>query len=64
MGTAADDYFSSEVNIINGQVIKIEGVTQYFNGTANQYNSNQQSVHIDQIVYNPTSKNLLNLFAL
>ncbi|CAF4005403.1 unnamed protein product, partial [Rotaria magnacalcarata] len=55
MGTAVDEYFSSEVNIINGQVIKTDGVTQYFNGTANQYNSNQQSVNIDHVVFNPTN---------
>ncbi|CAF4440072.1 unnamed protein product [Rotaria socialis] len=55
MGTAVDEYFSSEVNIINGQVIKTDGVTQYFNGTANQYNSNQQSVNVDHVVFNPTN---------
>ena len=55
MGTAVDEYFSSEVNIINGQVIKTEATTQYFNGSANQYNSNQQSLNSDHIVYNNTS---------
>ncbi|CAF3372187.1 unnamed protein product [Rotaria sp. Silwood1] len=55
MGTAVDEYFSSEVNIINGQVIKTEGVTQYFNGSANQYNSNQQPFNVDHIVYNNTN---------
>ncbi|CAF3965491.1 unnamed protein product [Rotaria sp. Silwood2] len=55
MGTAVDEYFSSEVNIINGQVIKTEPTTQYFNGSANQYNSNQQPFNIDHIVYNTTN---------
>jgi hypothetical protein len=36
MGTAADEYFTSGVNITNGQVIKTEEVVQYFNGNANQ----------------------------
>ena len=62
MGTAVDEYFSSEVNIINGQVIKTDGVTQYFNGTVNQYNSNQQSVNIDHVVFNPTSKIIFEFF--
>ncbi|CAF1064453.1 unnamed protein product [Rotaria sordida] len=55
MGTAVDEYFSSEVNIINGQVIKTEAVTQYFNGNTNQYNSNQQPFNIEHIVYNTTN---------
>jgi hypothetical protein len=55
MGTAVNEYFSSGVNIINGQVIKTENVTQYFNGSANQYNSNQQSLNFDNIAYNTTS---------
>jgi hypothetical protein len=43
MNTSADEYFNSEVNIINGQVIKTEGITQYVN---------QQSF------YNPTGKKI------
>lgn len=64
MATAADDYFSSGLNVTNGQVIKTEGVipttAQYFNGNANQFNTNQQQPQtftFDNIVYNTTSKN-------
>ena len=63
MATAADDYFSSGLNVTNGQVIKTEGTipttTQYFNGNANQFNSNQQQQQtftFDNIVYNTTSE--------
>lgn len=61
MATATDDYFSSGLNVTNGQVIKTEGTipttTQYFNGNANQFNSNQQQTFtFDNIVYNTTSK--------
>ncbi|CAF3367127.1 unnamed protein product [Rotaria socialis] len=57
MATAADEYFSAGHNVTNGQVIKTEGVipttTQYFNGNANQFNSNQQQTFtFDNIVYN------------
>ncbi|CAF4331551.1 unnamed protein product, partial [Rotaria magnacalcarata] len=57
MATASDEYFSSGHNVTNGQVIKTEGVipttTQYFNGNANQFNSNQQQTFtFDNIVYN------------
>lgn len=57
MGTAVNEYFNSGANIINGQVIKTEGVTQYFNGNANQYNNNnQQAMNFDNVVYNPTRR--------
>jgi hypothetical protein len=62
MATATDEYFSSGLNVTNGQVIKAEGIipttTQYFNGNANQFNSNQQqqTFTFDNIVYNTTSK--------
>lgn len=63
MATTADEYYSSGLNVTNGQVIKTEGTmqttTQYFNGNANQFNSNQQQQQqtftFDNIVYN-TSK--------
>ena len=47
MATTTDEYFSSGLNVTNGQVIKTEGIiptttTQYFNGNANQFNTNQQ----------------------
>ncbi|UJR10157.1 hypothetical protein I4U23_014373 [Adineta vaga] len=57
MGTTVNEYFSSGVNIINGQVIKTENVTQYFNGNTNQYNNNhsQQTINFDNnAVYNTT----------
>ncbi|CAF0862944.1 unnamed protein product [Adineta ricciae] len=59
MGTTVNEYFSSGVNIINGQVIKTENVTQYFNGNTNQYNTNnnnqqQQTVAFDNGIYNTT----------
>jgi hypothetical protein len=65
MATTTDEYFSSGLNVTNGQVIKTEGTiptttttTQYFNGNANQFNSNQQqqTFTFDNIVYNTTSK--------
>lgn len=65
MATATDEYFSSGLNVTNGQVIKTEGTipttTQYFNGNANQFNSNQQqqTFTFDNIVYNTTSKILV-----
>ena len=34
MGTATDEYFTSGVNITNGQVIKTEEVVQYYNTNA------------------------------
>ncbi|UJR35881.1 hypothetical protein I4U23_028624 [Adineta vaga] len=57
MATTTDEYFSSGINVTNGQVIKAEGTipttTQYFNGNANQFNSNQQQTFtFDNIVYN------------
>ena len=60
MATATDDYFSSGMNVTNGQVIKSEAIipttTQYFNGNGNQFNTNhQQTFTFDNIVYN-TSK--------
>ena len=65
MGTTLNEYFSSGVNIINGQVIKTENVTQYFNGNTNQYNTNnnnqqQQTVAFDNVIYNTTRKALLD----
>jgi hypothetical protein len=64
MATATDEYFSSGLNVTNGQVIKTEGTipttTQYFNGNANQFNTNQQQTFtFDNIVYNTTSKILV-----
>ncbi len=61
MATTTDEYFSSGLNVTNGQVIKTEGTipttTQYFNGNGNQFNSNQQQTFtFDNIVYNTTSK--------
>jgi hypothetical protein len=61
MATTTDEYFSSGLNVTNGQVIKKEGTipttTQYFNGNANQFNTNQQQTFtFDNIVYNTTSK--------
>lgn len=62
MATAADEYFSSGLNVTNGQVIKTEGsiptTTQYYNENTNQFNSNpqQQTFTFDNIVYNTTSK--------
>ncbi|CAF1185299.1 unnamed protein product [Rotaria sordida] len=57
MATTTDEYFSSGINVTNGQVIKTEGTipttTQYFNGNANQFNTNQQQTFtFDNIVYN------------
>ncbi|CAF3851990.1 unnamed protein product [Rotaria sp. Silwood2] len=57
MATTTDEYFSSGLNVTNGQVIKTEGTipttTQYFNGNANQFNTNQQQTFtFDNIVYN------------
>ncbi|CAF1015065.1 unnamed protein product [Adineta steineri] len=54
MGTDVNEYFSSGVNIINGQVIKTENVPQYYNGNTNQYTSNPQTLNFDNIVYNTT----------
>ncbi|CAF0932025.1 unnamed protein product [Adineta steineri] len=59
MATTTDEYFRSGLNVTNGQVIKTEGTipttTQYFNGNANQFNSNQQQTFtFDNIVYNTT----------
>jgi hypothetical protein len=51
MDTSADEYFNSGVNIINGQVIKTESITEYFDGNANQ-----------QSFYNPTSKIFFFIF--
>ena len=63
MATATDEYFSSGLNVTNGQVIKAEGIipnpTQYFNGNGTQFNTNQQQQQtftFDNIVYNTTSK--------
>ena len=64
MATTTDEYFSSGLNVTNGQVIKTDGTipttTQYFNGNANQFNANQQQQQqtftFDNIVYNTTSK--------
>ena len=62
MATAADEYFSSGLNVTNGQVIKTEGTipttTQYYNENTNQFNTNQQpqTFTFDNIVYNTTSK--------
>lgn len=61
MATTTDEYFSSGLNVTNGQVIKAEGTipttTQYFNGNANQFNTNQQQTFtFDNIVYNTSSK--------
>jgi hypothetical protein len=53
MGTTTDEYFTSGVNITNGQVIKTEGVVQYFNG-----NANQQSLYFDN-----TSKTFFLMFS-
>lgn len=70
MATATDEYFSSGLNVTNGQVIKTEGTipttTQYFNGNANQFNSNQQqqTFTFDNIVYNTTSKIIIYAFLL
>jgi hypothetical protein len=67
MATTTDEYFSSGLNVTNGQVIKTEGTipttTQYFNGNANQFNSNQQqqTFTFDNIVYNTTSKIFIDL---
>lgn len=65
MATAADDYFSSGMNVTNGQVIKSEAIipttTQYFNGNANHFNTNhQQTFTFDNIVYN--TSNLEGMF--
>lgn len=63
MATTTDEYFSSGLNVTNGQVIKTDGsiptTTQYFNGNANQFNTNQQQQQqqtftFDNIVYNTT----------
>ena len=54
MATTTDEYFSSGLNVTNGQVIKTEGTipttTQYFNGNANQFNSNHNNKHLHLII--------------
>jgi len=58
MATSTDEYFPSGINLINEQVIKSEcslpATIQYFNGNANQLNSNNhhQTFTFDNIVYN------------
>jgi hypothetical protein len=59
MGTSMDDYFGSGVHLTHGQVIKTEGTTAFFNGNANQYNSNQQPTQtfpFDNHAHNSTSR--------
>ena len=62
MDTVTDDYFSSGAQLTHGQVIKTEGTTSYFNGNANQYNSNQpqQTFTYENVVYNTTGKILIH----
>lgn len=56
MGTSTDDYFTSEIHLAHGQVIKTEGATAFFNGNANQYNSNQQQTfQFDNHLQNSTA---------
>ena len=55
-----DEYFGSGVHLAHGQVIKTEGTTAFFNGNANQFNSNQQgspqTFQFDQQIHQSTSK--------
>lgn len=60
-----DEFYNSTINLANAQVIKTESTLpntiQYFNGNANQFNSNnqQQTFTFDNIVYN-TGKNAVD----
>ena len=67
MATSTDEYFPSGINLINEQVIKSEcslpATIQYFNGNANQLNSNNhhQTFTFDNIVYN-TGNTSISMF--
>lgn len=42
ISSSADDYFNTDLHLAHGQILKSEPNNNFFNGNANQFNTNQQ----------------------